>query len=235
MMPLPKALGSAWRALFAREAQQPYFQQLEQFLAARQAAGATIYPPQQQWFAAFVNTPFAQVKVVILGQDPYHGPGQAHGLSFSVADDVPLPPSLRNIYRELVDDLGVPWPNQGNLTPWAKEGVLLLNAVLTVEEKRAGSHAGQGWETFTDAIISHLNAQRENLVFVLWGAYAQRKAAMIDAHRHCVITAPHPSPLSAYRGFFGSKPFTQVNAYRRRHQLAPIHWALPAAAQGTLF
>lgn len=235
-MPWPKTLCPAWQALFAREAQQPYFQQLMQFLAARQALGATIYPPQPQWFDAFVNTPLTQVGVVILGQDPYHGPGQAHGLSFSVADGVALPPSLRNICRELVDDLGVPWPAQGNLTPWAKQGVLLLNAVLTVEERQAGSHAGQGWEIFTDAVIRHLNETREQLVFVLWGAYAQRKAALVDAHKHCVIAAPHPSPLSAHRGFFGSKPFSQVNAYRQRHQLAPIQWALPAAAaQGALF
>lgn len=234
-MYIPKELDEVWQDLLITEAAKPYFQRLERFLIEREAAQATIFPPSHEWFNALRYTPFAEVKVVILGQDPYHGSGQANGLSFSVAKGVPLPPSLRNIYRELVDDLGVAWPAEGDLTPWAKQGVLLLNAVLTVEEKQAGSHGQQGWEIFTDEIIRLLNEQREQLVFVLWGAYAQRKAAMVDTHKHLVLAAPHPSPLSSYRGFFGSKPFSQANAYLRSQQIAPIDWALPAGAQGNLF
>lgn len=205
MLALPEQLDSQWLALLQREANKPYMLQLQSFIEQRLAAGATVYPPREQWFDALLHTPFEKVRVVLLGQDPYHGPGQAHGLSFSVPNEVPIPPSLRNIFRELVDDVGVPLPATGNLTPWAKQGVLLLNAVLTVEAKQAGSHAKQGWERLTDELIAALNEQREGLVFLLWGAYAQRKAAMIDASKHKIICAPHPSPLSAYRGFFWLK------------------------------
>ncbi|HLR17735.1 MAG TPA: uracil-DNA glycosylase [Alcanivoracaceae bacterium] len=235
MLALPEQLDSQWLALLQREANKPYMLQLQGFIEQRLAAGATVYPPREQWFDALLHTPFEKVRVVLLGQDPYHGPGQAHGLSFSVPNEVPIPPSLRNIFRELVDDVGVPLPATGNLTPWAKQGVLLLNAVLTVEAKQAGSHAKQGWERLTDELIAALNEQREGLVFLLWGAYAQRKAAMIDASKHKIICAPHPSPLSAYRGFFGSKPFSQINAYFTGQQKAPIDWALNDHPQTTLF
>ncbi len=224
---MTQAYGSGWEAFFAEQQRQPYYQQLMAFLAGRKEAGALVYPPRHQWFHAFAKTPLERVKVVILGQDPYHGPGQAHGLSFSVPEGVPFPPSLRNIFQELQSDMGLPMPTSGDLTPWATQGVLLLNAVLTVEEKQAGSHAKQGWERFTDKAIAYLAQQREGLVFVLWGAYAQQKVKHIDLNRHCVLKAPHPSPLSAYRGFFGSRPFSQVNAYLQAQGQLPIDWRLP--------
>lgn len=223
---LPESLCPQWQAFIAEEQAQPYFQQMLGFLQQRQQAGASIYPPQAQWFSAFAHTPLTQVKVVILGQDPYHGAGQAHGLSFSVTKGTALPPSLRNIYKELNDDLAVPAPLSGDLSQWAEQGVLLLNAVLTVEEKQPGSHAKQGWETFTDRAIAHVAEHNQGVVFVLWGAYAQQKAQHIDLSQHKVIRAPHPSPLSAYRGFFGSKPFSQINAHLAAQGKTEIDWSL---------
>lgn len=213
----------SWREALASEFSAPYFSALTEFVRAEYAAG-TCYPPAGEIFAAFDRCPFPEVKVVLLGQDPYHGAGQAEGLCFSVRDGVPLPPSLQNIFKELHDDLGVPVPTSGSLRRWADQGVLLLNATLTVRAGAAGSHQGRGWETFTDAAIRALSSQREHLVFLLWGAYAGRKAALIDRSRHCILTAPHPSPLSAYRGFFGSHPFSQANAYLATHGLQPISW-----------
>ena len=213
----------SWREALASEFSAPYFSALTEFVRAEYAAG-TCYPPASEIFAAFDRCPFPEVKVVLLGQDPYHGAGQAEGLCFSVRDGVPLPPSLQNIFKELHDDLGVPVPTSGSLRRWADQGVLLLNATLTVRAGAAGSHQGRGWETFTDAAIRALSSQREHLVFLLWGAYAGRKAALIDRSRHCILTAPHPSPLSAYRGFLGSHPFSQANAYLATHGLQPISW-----------
>jgi uracil-DNA glycosylase len=194
-------------------------------------AGKTIYPAPKNIFAALDATPFEAVKVVILGQDPYHGPGQAHGLCFSVLPGVPVPPSLENIFREIERDLHIPRPDHGCLLPWARQGVLLLNAVLTVERGLAGSHQGKGWEGFTDAIVDHLNRERENLVFLLWGSYAQAKGKLIDTRRHLVLKAPHPSPLSAHRGFIGCGHFSRTNVWLREHGLAEIDWRLPAAAE----
>ena len=185
---------------------------------------ATVYPPRQQLFAALQATPLEQVRVVILGQDPYHEPGQYYGLCFSVMDGVPFPPSLVNIFKEIQNDLGKPIPCSGRLERWADQGVLLINAILTVRAHQAGSHQGKGWEEFTDAVIRRLNDEREHIVFMLWGAYAQKKGAFIDRTRHCVLTAPHPSPLSADRGFFGCKHFSKANAYFRSKGLAEIEW-----------
>ena len=213
----------SWREALASEFSAPYFSALTEFVRAEYAAG-TCYPPAGEIFAAFDRCPFPEVKVVLLGQDPYHGAGQAEGLCFSVRDGVLPPPSLQNIFKELHDDLGVPVPTSGSLRRWADQGVLLLNATLTVRAGAAGSHQGRGWEDFTDAAIRALSSQREHLVFLLWGAYAGRKAALIDRSRHCILTAPHPSPLSAYRGFFGSHPFSQANAYLATHGLQPISW-----------
>jgi uracil-DNA glycosylase len=218
-----------WLALLGEEVRAPYMRELSAFLRGRRAAGAQIYPPAREWFNALWYTPPQQVSVVILGQDPYHGPGQAHGLCFSVRPGVAVPPSLHNIYRELADDLGVPPAAHGSLVAWARRGVLLLNSVLTVEQGRAGAHQGKGWERFTDVIIERLAQHHEHLVFMLWGSYAQKKGARIDPHRHCVLRAPHPSPLSAHRGFFGCRHFSAANAYRARHQLPALDWALPDA------
>jgi uracil-DNA glycosylase len=198
---------------------------LRQFLLERKRGGAVIYPPGDQIFNAMNSTSFEAVKVVILGQDPYHGPGQAHGLCFSVRDGVALPPSLINIYQELEDDLGSSRPVSGNLQNWAEQGVLLLNAVLTVERGRAGAHQGKGWEQFTDRIVCELNEGREDLVFMLWGSYAMKKGAVIDRDRHLVLTAPHPSPLSAHRGFLGCRHFSKANAWLEKHGGIPISWA----------
>src|SRR5690554_986663 len=186
---------------------------LREFLVAEKAAGKVIYPHSSSWFRAFELTPLEQVKVVILGQDPYHGPGQAHGLCFSVRPGVPVPPSLVNIYKEIQRDLGLAPPDHGYLMPWARQGVLLLNAVLTVEEGRAGAHQGKGWEGFTDHVVDVLNREREGLVFLLWGSYAQKKGAIVDARRHRVFRTTHPSPLSAHRGFLGSGHFSAANRY----------------------
>ncbi|WP_297925947.1 uracil-DNA glycosylase [Metallibacterium sp.] len=223
-------LEASWKALLGDYFQRPEMLALAAFLRAEKAAGKTIYPPGAEIFSALDHTPFERVRVVILGQDPYHGPGQAHGLCFSVRPGVPVPPSLANIYAELEHDIGFVPPDHGYLLPWAERGVLLLNAVLTVEAGRAGSHQGKGWEGFTDRIVALLNERREGLVFMLWGSYAQAKGALLDTQRHRVLKAPHPSPLSAHRGFFGCAHFSQCHAYLRNRGDAPLDWALPARA-----
>lgn len=220
-------LEPAWNNQLGDEFKKDYMLSLREFLANRKQQGAIIYPPGSQWFAALNTTPFDQVKVVILGQDPYHGPGQAHGLCFSVLPNIKVPPSLVNIYKELKSDLGIDQPNHGCLTSWAEQGVLLLNATMTVEQGQAGAHQGKGWETFTDTIINKLNQHRQGVVFMLWGSYAQKKASMIDAERHLVLQSVHPSPLSAYRGFFGCKHFSKANDYLQGQGLEPIDWQLP--------
>lgn len=214
---------ASWKARLAAEFEQPYFQQLAEFVR-NEYKQFTIYPPGGKIFNAFDSCPFEQVKVVILGQDPYHGPGQANGLCFSVNDGVALPPSLINIYKELKDDLGVQPPASGNLERWAQQGVLLLNATLTVRRGAAGSHQGKGWEEFTDAALRVLSRERQNLVFILWGAYARRKGAFIDRMKHLVIESAHPSPLSAHNGFFGSKPFSKTNEYLQNYSIEPVQW-----------
>jgi uracil-DNA glycosylase len=205
---------------------KPPMPQLSQFLRDEKAKGKIIYPPGAQMFEAFNQTPFEAVRVVILGQDPYHGPGQAHGLSFSVPDGVPPPPSLQNIFKELERDLGMPRPAGANLLPWARQGVLLLNAVLSVEQAKPGSHQNKGWEGFTDSAIEALVREREGLVFMLWGAYAQAKGRIIDSRRHCVLRAPHPSPLSAHRGFLGCGHFSAANRYLQGRGNKAIDWRL---------
>lgn len=201
----------------------PYFALLTDFVR-HEYATTRVYPPGSQMFAAFDACPFDKVKVVILGQDPYHEPGQAHGLCFSVNDGVPFPPSLQNIFKEIHDDIGTPVPMSGDLTRWANQGVLLLNATLTVRAHQAGSHQNKGWEQFTDAVIHRLAQERENLVFILWGSYAQRKGEFIDRSRHLVLQSPHPSPLSAHRGFFGNRHFSRTNEYLTAHGIEPILW-----------
>lgn len=220
-------LEPSWKARVGDWLLRPEMRELSAFLRQRKAAGAHIFPPGPQIFAAFDATPFDQVKVVILGQDPYHGHGQAHGLCFSVLPGVPVPPSLLNIYKEIEDDLGIARPDHGCLLPWAQRGVLLLNAVLTVEEGRAGAHQGKGWEGFTDHVVDVLNREREGLVFLLWGSYAQAKGKVIDPRRHKVLKAPHPSPLSAHRGFLGCKHFSATNDYLARRGTGPVDWRLP--------
>ncbi|GGX38106.1 uracil-DNA glycosylase [Saccharospirillum salsuginis] len=217
-------LEAGWQQRLNPEFDQDYARHLMDFLKTRAGEGKTLYPPGDQVFRALQLTPFDQVKVVILGQDPYHGPGQAHGLSFSVREGVRPPPSLKNIYKELQQDVGIQPPEHGDLTAWAKQGVLLLNAVLTVEQGSAGAHQGKGWEQFTDAVIERLNADRTHLVFMLWGSYAQKKGRFIDRERHCVLEAPHPSPLSAHRGWFGSNHFSKANVYLRGTGQTPINW-----------
>ncbi len=223
-MSKPGSLHPSWQQVIGYEFEQPYMKELKAFLASEKAAGKRIFPPGPQIFNAFNHTPFDQVRVVIIGQDPYHGPGQAHGLSFSVQEGVRLPPSLLNIFKEIEGDLGVPMSGSGDLTPWADQGVLLLNATLTVEQSRAGSHQKKGWEQFTDAAIKALNEQCEGLVFVLWGSYAQKKGAVINANKHLVLKSVHPSPLSAHRGFFGLKPFSTINQYLINRGSVPINW-----------
>lgn len=213
----------SWKRRLQPEFEKPYFGVLTDFVRKEYAAKG-VYPPAKLIFNAFDRCPFDKVKVVIVGQDPYHEPGQAHGLCFSVNDGVQIPPSLVNIYKEIEDDLGIPVPRSGDLTRWAEQGVLLLNATLTVQAHRAGSHQGRGWEEFTDAAIRLLAEERDHLVFMLWGAYAQRKGASIDTNRHLHLTSPHPSPLSAYRGFFGNKHFSKANEYLSAHGLEPIDW-----------
>lgn len=219
-------LDSEWLQLLQSEFDEPYMQQLRAFLAAEKTAGKIIYPPGSLWFNALNHTPFSKVKVVIIGQDPYHGPHQAHGLCFSVLEGIQPPPSLVNIFSEIKRDLGINPPPHGNLTAWADQGVLLLNAVLTVEDSKAGAHQGKGWETFTDSVIGLLNEQREHLVFLLWGSYAQKKGALINRKKHLVLASPHPSPLSAYRGFIGNAHFSQTNAYLQKHGEKTINWQL---------
>jgi len=229
---VPKVvLEASWRAKVGDWLLRPEMRALSAFLRQRKKAGARIFPPGRRIFAAFDATPFDEVKVVILGQDPYHGAGQAHGLCFSVLPGVPAPPSLENIFKEIGDELGLPRPEHGCLLPWARRGVLLLNSVLTVEEGKAGSHQDKGWEGFTDHVIETLAREREGLVFLLWGSYAQAKGKVIDARRHRVLKAPHPSPLSAYRGFFGCGHFTAANEYLQRRGQAPIDWSLPPRAE----
>lgn len=219
-------LHESWLTPLKPEFDAPYMASLKQFLSKERAAGKQIFPPASQWFHALDSTPLDQVKVVILGQDPYHGPGQAHGLSFSVPKGVKTPPSLKNIYKELEQDLGIAPVLHGNLEGWAKQGVLLLNAVLTVEAHQAASHQGKGWEQFTDAIIRLTNEREQPTVFILWGTYAQKKAAFVDQSKHLVLKSVHPSPLAAHRGFFGSKPFSQTNAFLEKNGMEPIDWAL---------
>ncbi|MCG8438204.1 MAG: uracil-DNA glycosylase [Pseudomonadales bacterium] len=219
-------LEPGWKQHLASEFQQGYMAELRQFLAAEKQAGKTIYPPGPDIFNAFNLTPFERVKVVILGQDPYHGPDQAHGLCFSVQKGVKTPPSLVNIYKEIQRDLGHAPPSHGNLVHWAEQGVLLLNAVLTVEAGQAASHQKRGWETFTDQAVEHLNRHREGLVFLLWGSHAQKKGRLIDRDKHCVLSAPHPSPLSAHRGFLGCGHFSRANQYLLQQGLTPIDWAV---------
>jgi uracil-DNA glycosylase len=235
-------LEESWQQQMGAELEQSYMQSLQRFLQQEQALERTIYPPQADIFNAFNSTAFDQVKVVILGQDPYHGPGQAHGLCFSVMPDVRIPPSLLNIFKEIERDLGITIPDHGCLQSWAEQGVLLLNATLTVEGGKAGSHQKQGWEEFTDAAIEQLNAHRESLVFMLWGSYAQKKGQLIDDDRHCVLTSPHPSPLSAHRGFLGNNHFSQANSYLESRGEVPVDWSLPrlesvssSMVQSTLF
>jgi uracil-DNA glycosylase len=223
--PLP----ADWTRHLRSEWNEPYMDDLRRFLAARYREGATIYPPRPSIFAAFASTDFAEVKVVILGQDHYHGPGQAHGLCFSVPPGVAVPPSLRNIFREQKRDLGLSQPAHGDLTSWARQGVFLLNATLTVEAGRPASHHGRGWERLTDAAIAALSRHRQGIVFLLWGRFAQNKSPLIDEERHRVLRAPHPSPLSAHRGFIGCGHFSQTNEELVRRGMDPIDWQLPPA------
>ena len=220
-------LHESWLKPLQGEFEALYMKELRAFLTAEREAGKLIYPRASEWFAALDTTALENVRVVILGQDPYHGEGQAHGLSFSVRHGVRVPPSLLNIYKELKSDLGIAAPPHGNLQSWAEQGVLLLNAVLTVEASRAASHQGKGWERFTDAVIRLLNGQQRPIVFILWGASAQKKAGFVDRSRHLVLSSAHPSPLSAHNGFFGSKPFSKANAFLRAHGQTEINWALP--------
>lgn len=213
----------SWKKHLAPEFEKDYFVQLTDFVR-NEYAHTTVYPPGRLIFNAFNLCPFDRVKVVIIGQDPYHGPGQAHGLCFSVNDGITFPPSLQNIFKEIQADLGKPIPTSGNLTRWAEQGVLMLNATLTVRAHAAGSHQRRGWEEFTDAAIRALNNEREHLVFILWGAYAQKKGAFIDRSRHLVLTSAHPSPLSAHNGFFGNHHFSLTNDYLRAHGQTPIDW-----------
>ena len=222
----PGQLDPSWLAVIGDELEKPYIQALRDFLSHEKAAGKVIYPPSPFIFNSFNHTPFDKVRVVIIGQDPYHGDNQAHGLSFSVPQGIAPPPSLVNIFKEIASDLGISMNRNGDLTPWADQGVLLLNATLTVEQAKAGAHQGKGWEAFTDAAIAALNAQREGLVFVLWGSYAQKKGAFIDENKHLVLKSPHPSPLSAHRGFFGNHQFSSINQHLIQLGQTPIDWQL---------
>lgn len=218
-----------WSEVLGPEKQQPYFQALWQHLQTERSAGKQIYPEQSKIFDALKLTSFEQVKVVILGQDPYHGPGQAEGLSFSVPAGIPHPPSLQNIFKELQQDLGIAYPKTGSLRPWAQQGVLLLNTILTVEGGKAQSHQNLGWQNFTDRLIQQLNQHRQGLVFLLWGSHAQKKQELIDASQHFILKSPHPSPLSAHRGFFGCRHFSKTNQLLAQQGLEPIDWALDPA------
>jgi uracil-DNA glycosylase len=219
-------LDDSWKRELGEEFEKDYMKNLRSFLTTRYTAKKQIFPKGDEYFSALNLTPFEKVKVVIVGQDPYHGPNQAHGLAFSVKPGNPLPPSLKNIFKELHSDLGLPIPTTGHLQKWADQGVLLLNAVLTVESGMANSHQGKGWELFTDKIIHLVNDHKEHVVFVLWGSYAQKKGAFIDRKKHLVIECVHPSPLSAHRGFFGSKPFSKINAYLKETHQKPVDWRL---------
>ncbi len=219
-------LEPSWKSQLLAEFEKDYMKNLKSFLQIQRAEKKEIFPQGSEYFAALNLTPFDQVKIVIMGQDPYHGPKQAHGLAFSVKPGTPLPPSLKNIFKELQSDMSLPMPASGHLQKWADQGVLLLNAVLTVENGAANSHQGKGWEEFTDQIIHILNDQKEHLVFILWGSYAQKKGAFIDRKKHLVLESAHPSPLSSYRGFFGSKPFSKANTYLKLIGQKPIDWSL---------
>ena len=223
-------LHPSWLSRLEPEFHQPYMTELRQFLMEEKKAGKQVFPPGAEIFAALDETPFETVKVVILGQDPYHGPGQAHGLCFSVRPGVPAPPSLVNIYKEMATDLGIPPASHGHLVSWARQGVLLLNSVLTVESHRAASHRNRGWELFTDRIAHLIDSEKDAVAFILWGSYAQKKGAFINRDRHLVISSPHPSPLSASRGFFGSRPFSKVNSWLEEKGLEAVNWRLPADA-----
>lgn len=225
------ARAPSWQAVLGEQFEQPYMKRLEQFLCEAVKGGSQIYPPANDWFHALEVTALSEVKVVILGQDPYHQPEQAHGLCFSVLPGVKTPPSLVNIYKELQTDLGIRPVDHGFLEAWANQGVLLLNSVLTVEHSSAGSHQGKGWELFTDQVVRVVNEHCENVVFLLWGSYAQKKGKCINRERHLVLNAPHPSPLSSYRGFFGCQHFSKANAYLEHHGRAAICWQLPMRAQ----
>jgi len=220
-------LEQSWLEELEPEFSEPYMLSLKSFLREQKHSGKRIFPAGSEFFNAFDHTPLPEVKIVILGQDPYHGEGQAHGLCFSVRPGIAVPPSLKNIYKELHQELGTPIPNHGHLTAWADQGVLLLNSVLSVECAQAASHQGKGWETFTDKVIDVINRKREGVVFMLWGSYAQRKGAIIDTSRHLVLKAPHPSPLSAYRGFFGCGHFIEANNYLTARGESPVDWVLP--------
>ncbi|MDO6965550.1 uracil-DNA glycosylase [Rhizobium alvei] len=221
-------LDESWKAALAGEFSAPYMASLKSFLQAEKQAGKVIFPKGSEYFRALDLTPLGKVRVVILGQDPYHGDGQAHGLCFSVLPGVRIPPSLVNIYKEMQSDLGIPPAKHGYLEHWADQGVLLLNSVLTVERSLAASHQGRGWEKFTDAVIARVNEQADPAVFMLWGSYAQKKAAFVDQTKHLVLKAPHPSPLSAHNGFFGCRHFSKANHFLEEHGMAPIDWQLPA-------
>ncbi len=226
-MPIPNHIDHSWQSALQPEFDSDYMFELFAFLETEKAAGKEIYPHSSNWFRALELTPLDAVRVVILGQDPYHGPGQAHGLCFSVKPNVRTPPSLVNIYKELESDLGLPRAMHGFLEAWANQGVLLLNSVLTVEAGKPASHQKRGWERFTDAVIRAVNVRSDPTIFLLWGAYAQKKAAFVDARRHLVLTAAHPSPLSAHNGFFGCRHFSQCNAFLVKNNRAAIDWSLP--------
>jgi uracil-DNA glycosylase len=219
-------IASSWKVILDAEFKEDYFKQIKSFILNEKAKGKEVYPVGKLMFNAFNLTPFEQVKVVIIGQDPYHGIGQAHGLSFSVPEGIKTPPSLQNIYKEIGQDLGLPIPNHGNLESWAKQGVLLLNAVLSVNAGEPASHKAAGWENFTNAVIYHLSKQRKNLVFLLWGRFAQEKELLIDSNKHLILKAAHPSPFSAYQGFFGCKHFSKTNDYLVSKSISPIDWSI---------
>jgi len=223
-MSIDPKIDPSWKMVLNNEFNKPYFTQLKEFLQSEKAAGKIIFPKGSEMFNAFNLCPFDEVKVVILGQDPYHGVGQAHGLCFSVPDGIPKPPSLVNIFKELQQDLNQEIPKSGNLESWAKQGVLLLNSILTVTASQAASHQGKGWEIFTDAVIHALNEHKDQLVFMLWGNYAIKKSSFVDRKKHLVLTAPHPSPLSAYQGFLGCKHFSKCNEWLQNHDMKPISW-----------
>jgi len=223
-MSIDPKIDPSWKMVLNNEFNKPYFTQLKEFLQSEKAAGKIIFPKGSEMFNAFNLCPFDEVKVVILGQDPYHGVGQAHGLCFSVPDGIPKPPSLVNIFKELQQDLNQEIPKSGNLESWAKQGVLLLNSILTVTASQAASHQGKGWEIFTDAVIHALNEHKDQLVFMLWGNYAIKKSSFVDRKKHLVLTAPHPSPLSAYQGFLGCKHFSKCNEWLQNHNMKPISW-----------
>ncbi|MFK7956972.1 MAG: uracil-DNA glycosylase [Lysobacterales bacterium] len=224
-------ISDSWDRHLASEFDEPYMGKLREFLKTEKAAKKTLFPPSSQVFEALKLTPLEHTRVVILGQDPYHGPGQAHGLSFSVPPGIPIPPSLKNIFKEIESDLGIPMPAHGHLSHWARQGVLLLNSVLTVEQGNAGAHQGQGWETFTDAVVTRLDQACSGLVFMLWGSYAQKKGQLISRERHQVLESAHPSPLSAHRGFLGCRHFSLANDYLATHAKPPIDWSLPEEPQ----